>query len=267
MIINCYFTDGYFDWGKLFVESYKYHNGEDKRMILFTKNLKGKQIKELESLYKNIEVRNENLSLDKIANKANISKKELIKFKNQTEKVKVNSNNKVWKLMIAGDNRIKNIYSLLKEIPENEHVLHFDVDMYITGKLDKIMEEVRKNDFTTRFRIKKQIERQEKVHKPNRATLIYIQGYTVNKKSLDFIQTWIKHIDKIEPSKRPKGYGQTTCYYAYLDMNKKYKDFKWGQIEGNLMSFYKSANKGSKSNNLRNFRKHFENLIKNNQKK
>lgn len=254
MIIHAYFTDGYFDWAKLFVESFAFHNDNNYKIILHSKDLKESQINELYKLYNNLEVRNEKINWDDLEKKSGISKKNLKQFKSKTEKEKVNQNIKVWKLMIAGDDRIKTIYNLLKETPENDHVAHFDIDTYITGNLEDLFNFVKENDFCTIYRIKKQIRKRGLV-RPHRATLINFMGFTVNKKSKKFMKTWINYIDKVHPAERTKGYGQTSCYYAYLDMIKN-KDFKTGDIK--KYRNWASAQKGGKNMLYEKYRKDFE---------
>lgn len=260
MIINAYLTDGYLDWGKIFVKSYTYHNGSDDKMILLTRNLNNKQIKSLYDLRKNIEIRNIDLDFKKLSKRAKVEKDKLLSYKKETEKVKVSGNNKVWKLMIAGDERIKAIYNLMKEMEEGDHLFHVDIDTYVLGKFDKLIEETKKNDFSTIFRINKQIRRRGKVFRENRATLICVMGFTINKYSKEFMKRWIHYIDKVPPIARKKGYGQTSCYYAVKDISKKYPNFKWGQFRDKKKRLWMNANKGSKSETLKSAIKHFKEL-------
>jgi len=261
MIINAYFTDGFFDWAKLFIESFAFYNGYDYKMILHTKDLKNKQIKKLYDLYENLEVRNSKIDWKSLEKRSGLNAGELDKFKKTTENKKVNKNIRVWKLMIAGDDRVKTIYELLKELPEGEHVAHFDIDTFVTGDLSNLLEFVKKNDFCTKYRIEKQIRRKGKVFRPNRATLIYFMGFTVNERSKKFMETWIKYIDKVPPIERKKGYGQTSCYYAYLDMIKD-KNFKTGDIKH--YKKWANSNKGDKKSLCERYRKKFEEIKANN---
>jgi len=245
-IVNVYFTDGYIEWGKLFIKSYTYHHGEDDLMIVFTRNLNNNQIREVANLRGNIEIRNKNLNFDKLSKNAGINKNILIRYKSETESEKVSTSNKVWKLMIAGDDRIKQIYELINERDEGDNILHFDADTYIQKNVSELWKELKQNDFSTIFRINKQIKRRGKIFRENRATLICAMGFTVNDRCKEFVKRWIYYIDKIKPSQRKKGYGQTSCYYAYKDMNKKYKDFKWGQFRDKRGKLWMNANKGHK---------------------
>ena len=261
-IVNVYFTNGFLKWGKLFIESYTYYNGIDDKMVVFTRNLNKKQINGLYKLRDNIEIENKNLNLELLSEKAGIDKNKLVSYKRETEREKVSGENKVWKLMIAGDDRIKQIYELMNELNEGDHILHFDADTYIQRNVSNFWDELQRNDFSTIFRINKQIRRRGKVFRENRATLICVMGFTVNENSKRFMKSWIDYIDKVPPSKRSKGYGQTSCYYAWRDMNNEIKDFRWGQFRDKKRSTWMNANKGYKDQLLVKARKDFDEIRK-----
>ena len=101
----------------------------------------------------------------------------------------------------------------------------------------------------------------------NRATLISVQGYNASSCSRVFLNRWIEHLCKVPASERPTGYGQTSCYRAYLDF-KDDRVFQFGDVPPEFLSpqgFGKGilwgANKGAKSETLKVYQKHFrENL-------
>jgi len=250
VIINSYLTDGYFEWGKIFIKSYTHFNGEDDEMVIFTKDLKSDQIKELTSLRKNIEIRNSKIDYNDLSRKMGISKEKLMMFKNITENKKTNTGIKIWKNYIADDDRIKSIYSLIKEMDEGDNLFHADIDTCVTGSFERILKITKENDFSTIFRIDKQINRKGFVYRENRAVLMCVMGFTVNDKVKDFMDRWIYYIDKIPLQKRGKAHGQKACYQAYVDINKKYPNFKWGQMRSNNREWL-NANKGLKSINLK----------------
>jgi hypothetical protein len=268
MLIHSYFTEGYFSWGKLFIESLKKSNGEENQLIISTRNLDQKRIDALYNLYKNLEVRNDNFNYNQMSKRAKIGQGKLMNFKNETENIKVNVNNKVWKLMVAGDDRIKEVKKIIGEF-DGELVLHFDIDSYIIRPLDPWIKIVEENDFTSIFRIKRQVQKFGHVKRHNHAICICFQGYNVNEKCRKFMDKWIANIDAVNPPERPKGFGQTTIYHAYLDMK---DELKWGDIpkdQFSLTGYLKNknailigANKGSKTDNLRAFRQDFKKRFK-----
>jgi hypothetical protein len=214
MIIHSYFTEGYYGWAKLFIESLKKTNGTGLKVILSTRNLYHEYIEELCGMYPNLSCLDGKLSYDKMAKRINVDKDTLLRYKNEVETIKVNKNNKAWKLMIAAEDRLKEIYKVLNIW--KEPILHVDIDTYVTKDISPILKVVEENDFTTRWRFEKQIKRDGYVKYENRATLISVQGYKGNDKSITFLKDWIDILCKVPPAKRPTGFGQTSCYRAYL---------------------------------------------------
>lgn len=265
-MIHAYFTEGYYPWAEFFVKTLKHSNGEENRLILSSRNLDEKRIEALTKLYKNIEVRNKNLKYKEMAQRAKISQDVLLKYKNTVETIKVSDNSKVWKLMIAAEDRLKEIRGILDELNEGDIVLHLDIDTYIRRKVDPILNVIKENDFTTRWRIKKQLRRDGKVKFENRTTLISVQGYNINDKTKKFLDRWIHHLVKVPAHKRPLGYGQTSCYYAYLDLKDQ---LKWGDVPGPFLApggnaknvILWGANKGSKKENLERYKEDFRRRV------
>ncbi len=218
MIIHSYLTNGFFPWAELFLESYKFYNGIDNRIILSTRDLTKKQIKTLKRIYSNLEIRNKKLDIIQMAEKAGISHNKLLELKKQIEEDHVTEKNKLWKLMIAADDRIKSILEIMEDYKHEEYLLHTDIDMYVRAPLIDLFNFIKEHDISIRLRLKSKI---------NRKTMIGIQGYRLCDITINFLKKWIKYIDDIEPINRPLGYGQTSCYYAYKDFNSK---VKWGSI-------------------------------------
>lgn len=214
MIVHSYLTNGFFPWAKIFVESYKFHNGSDNLIILSTRGLNNDQISELYSLYDNIVVKDKPYNIKAMAKKAGITVKLLEKYKKEVEEKHVTDKNKVWKLMIAADDRVKATYDVMKEYVDEDYMFHSDIDMYIRASLTELFENIKKHDISIRLRL---------ASKLNRRTMIGIQGYRLCKKTLRFMERWIKYVNDVKPKNRPLGYGQTACYYAYKDFKDKVK--------------------------------------------
>lgn len=212
MIIHSYLSNGFFPWAKIFLESYRFHNGSDNLVVLSTRGLNENQEKELYELYDNLIIKNQEYNIRIMAKKAGISQKILEKYKNEVETKCVTPKNKVWKLMIAADDRVKSIYDVMKEYRNEDFMFHSDIDMYIRSPLTELFEEIKKHDISIKLRLKSKL---------NRKTMIGIQGYRLCRKTLRFMERWIKYIDDVKPKDRPLGYGQTSCYYAYEDFKDK----------------------------------------------
>lgn len=218
MIIHSYLTSGFYPWAEMFLKSYNYHNGEDIKIILTTKNLKNHEIERLYSLYGNLKILNHDLDIRKLAVKAKLNRQNLLALKKQVEEDHVTEKNKVWKLLIAADDRVKSTYRVMKNNKNEDYMLHTDIDLYFRNNIKSLKNFIKKHDISIRLRLHSKL---------NRKTMIGIQGYKVNEKSLSFMKKWIEYIDNVPPHLRPLGYGQTSCYYAYMDFKDK---VKWGNV-------------------------------------
>jgi hypothetical protein len=256
MIIHAYLTNGFFPWAKFFMESYKFHNGVDKKIILSTFDLNKEQIDSLYNTYPNLEVQNSTFNIEQMSKKSGVPFKTLLKYKDQIERKHVNEKNKVWKLMVAGDSRIKCVRDIVKSNMNEDYIVHCDIDMYIRSPLNDLFEFIKDYDIAMRLRLDSKI---------NRKVWITIQCYKPSKISLDFLNRWIKYIDDVKPLKRVKGYGQTSCYYAYKETK---NSCKFGNLPNNFVSaqrrpddFIWSANThAGKTKNLQIFKDDFRKM-------
>ena len=212
MIIHSYLTNGFFPWAKFFLETYKFYNGIDKKIILSTIDLNEKQIDELYKYYPYLEIQNTTFNIEKMSKRSGVSIDQLLKYKKQVEREHVTEKNKVWKLMVAGDSRVKCVREIIKNNMDQDYIVHCDIDMYIRYPLDDLFELIKNYDIAMRLRLKSKISRK---------VWITLQCYKCCKISLKFIDKWIQHIDNIKPAQRQKGYGQTSCYYAYEEFKNK----------------------------------------------
>ena len=218
LIVHAYFTNGFFGWAKIFVESFRHTNGNDIRICLDGRDLSNNQIDELSS-HKNITIYNRELNKEWLAKRAGIGVNELLTHKDQIEKVHVTDKSKIWKLMIAADDRVKSIREALHRYKDSKHtyMLHCDIDLYFRNKITNLFNLIRSHDISFRFRLNS---------KPNRKIMIGVEGLHI-KKSIAFLDQWIRYVNDVKPADRPLGYGQTSCYYAYRDLKDQYK---WGDI-------------------------------------
>lgn len=255
MIIHAYFTDGFYPWAELFLKSFKFHNGTDSPIILSTRDLSQDKIDKLYDIYSNIKIENEKFNIKNLCKKAGLTKKKLLEHKNEVETKHVTENNKIWKLMVAADDRVKSIHKVISNInTEEKHLLHFDIDMYFRAQLNELFSFVRNHDISIRLRLKSPL---------NRKTMIGVQGYKINQKSIDFLDRWIYYIDDVKPADRHKGYGQTSCYYAYCDVK---NNCEWGNVPSKFISprmkaddvVWSANTKKGKTKNLELFKKDFD---------
>jgi len=253
MIVHAYFTDGFYPWAEIFLKSFKLHHGSDMPIVFSTRDITTDQTNNLYNIYDNLQIKNSSLSIEDMCKISGLSKDKLLKFKKQVETVHVTNKNKIWKLMIAADDRVKSTFDVLKEYQHEDYMLHFDIDMYFKSQITNLIEFVKEHDISIRLRL---------ASKPSRKTMIGVQGYKTGPIPLEFFKRWIKYIDDVAPKNRPLGYGQTSCYYAYEEIKDK---CKWGSIPRKFISpkmsesdvVWSANTKDGKTKNLEKCQKDF----------
>lgn len=223
MLIHTYFTDGFYRFGEIFIESFKKIYGEEMPIIATTRNLTDKQMIVLDRIYKNLIIMNEKIDMVSLSKRSGYTIEQLLKFKNDVEDYKISPGNSniIWKQYISVEDRYRN--SLLQAFDYNhgeKYMMHIDSDSYVRKNLDKLFNVIKNNDVSLIF----------KLERPKDIRKIFgtLSGYSINDKSRKFLLKWREYIDKIHLRNKPQGYGQASCYYAYRDL--KESDIKWGKI-------------------------------------
>lgn len=225
MIIHSYLTDGFFGWAKIFVKSFRLYHGDEHKIFLCTRDLKGNQINRLKAFYPNIHISNRRLDLHSIAKRAKKTIPQIKKLKDHIENNAVTQNTFVWKQAISVEDRYRtSITEAMDTYPDEDYLIHFDIDMYFREHLSELFSIVTSNDISIKFRLQSQL---------NRKVMGGLIGFKLNKETRQFMDRWIHHIDAIPLYKKPLGYGQTSFYKAYVDLKDQ---FKWGHIPGKFIS-------------------------------
>lgn len=259
MIIHSYLTDGFYGWAEIFVKSFRHHHGDDHKIILSTRDLNKHQIARLKTFYPKLQVNNKDLNLERIAKRAKISVEEIKKLKDHIENNAVTKKTFIWKQAISVEDRYKtSIIETMRHNPREKILVHFDIDMYFRDNLNELFDIIRKNDISIRFRKKSQM---------NRKVMGGLIGFRINRKTNEFMKRWIYHINKLPLYQKPLGYGQTSFYLAYLDLQKK---LKWGDIPAKYISprfletdvIWSGNTKDGKAKNLSKCQKDFRKLVR-----
>lgn len=264
MIIHSYLTNGspMFGFAELFLESFKYYHGENTKIVFSTRNLSNQQIKRLKRSYKNIDILNEKFDFDYLMKITKYSKEYLEKIKKQVESgmnISGKKDHVLMKQYISVEDRYRT--SILDVISKYnpDHLLHLDIDICFNGDITPMVQIVKNNDFS--FKTRNSL-------KGGRSIVGYALGFTINQKTMNFLNRWMEHIDKYSLDKKPKGYGQTSLLNAYNEMKREMKigEFPvWmtanSQNHKNRKSILLSGNKRNKSWNIQYFKKIYkENL-------
>lgn len=263
-IIHSYFTEGYYEWARLLLDSLQRSNGKKYKVILSSRNVdKGRRNQLLNSYKGDISIINKNLDYKTLAKRAGINVDTLMQFKSETEQVKINKGNWVWKLMISAEDRIREIREVANSLHEGDLMLNLDIDSYIRKPLASWFDIMAENDFTSIIKYQQQMKKFGYIKKKAYVIICCIQGYNINPRSLEFLDKWMFCIDRVSPKFRPRGFGQITCYEAYIALQNA---LKWGIIPPNEYSLSGQgdcilwgANKGPKHENLARFRGDYNN--------
>ena len=223
MLIHSYMTDGFFDFGKALLLSFKHFHGESMPFLFTTRDISEQQIDELYSLYDNLIVHNDKIDMKALGERTGISMESLKRRKWQVEKVYVKKESIIWKQFISVEDRYRESLQDAFNIC-GDAFIHMDVDSLIINPLDPLFRLVEMNDVSLVFR-------------PNQALRFKIfgclMGFKFGSNAYDFLHAWRRHIDAVPLVKKPRGYGQTSCWMAYRELQDS--AIKWGKIPGRFV--------------------------------
>lgn len=226
MMINAYFTKGMFPMAKTFLKSLSLTNGEDNMVILSTRDLEDNQIKELHTYYPNLTVENKIIDMERFAARAKVSVNTLIKYRREVENSYVTPQNRVWKLMIAAEDRPRALFDLLQRdcFGKIMPIYHFDIDTLFLKNISPITETAMNHDccLLLRYNIM-----------PVKAKItISTMFWRRTEVTMEYFDRWMHYLDILPPPERPIGYGQTSCWYAFKDVEHKLKCHTLGPAWG-----------------------------------
>ena len=223
-MIHAYFTNGMFENAKVFLQSLFKTNIDRWPVLLDSRDLTNCQVEELHKYYPILEVQNKKLNMDALAKRAAVPVEILWKYRRQAEKQHVTAANKVWKLMIAAEDRPRALLRLIKRMKHGYVVMHFDIDtlfrksildLYLKGAQYDCGLLLRPNISPVKARI-----------------TISTMVWQKTKITMQFFRRWMYWLDFCPPPRRPIGYGQTSCWYAYEELYKELRTYtlpvEWG---------------------------------------
>jgi len=158
------------------------------------------------------------------AQRLGITVKILKQYKHECESRFVSQRNKAWKLLTAGDDRIRALQDILFEpsqIVKPEwtnlnfnYIAHFDIDTLFRESLGLIVPDMMKEaDIWLKLRPNHNIVKA-------RITIdcIFVRA---TDGVFKFFQHWRNRINHVEPKERPVGFGQSSCWRAFEDTKDK----------------------------------------------
>ena len=225
MLIHSFVTDGFYDFAITLIESFKSKHGEDIQFLLHSKELSDEQVEGLYKRYKNLTVKNSKIDWKWLQRMSRMDKEQLLRGKNQVE----NLGNRYmsrefshWKHYISIYSRYRDaIAEAFDFAGEGEHILHLDADLYINRDLTTIFNLIKLADVSLMLR--------PQLTPEWRKMYGCILGFTVNKKSREFMARARTHIHAKDFINIPKGYGQIVFWRTWNDLKKR-KDIKFAKI-------------------------------------
>lgn len=221
MLVHAYLTDGFVPMAEVFLQSLHKVMPDPPDVWLDTRDLTEEQINRLRQSYvtdtRRLHIVNQTIPWEQWAQRADVSVKTLRKYKQEIEGKYVRQNNRVWKLMTAGDNRVRALHDLL-ELKAHDYIAHFDIDTLFRRelRLEGLMREaniwlkLREGHSTLKARI-----------------TIDCLLLKSTPDVLRFFEHWREHIDRVPPPERPVGFGQLSCWYAFEEVR---ADLQYAQL-------------------------------------
>jgi hypothetical protein len=226
MLIHSYLTNGFVPMAEVFLKSLHKVMGTAAPLVwLDTRSLKDTDMQRLRLCYpeERLHIVNRVIIMEDWARRAGVDVPTLKKYKRQCEQRYVSHKNRVWKLMTAGDDRVQALDDVLwrmqdkplKELPDwglplPAFVAHFDIDTLFRRPLEGLPEMMQQADIWLKLR-------------PGHPTLkaritidcIFVKGSNAVRK---FFDRWRYHINRVPPPQRPVGWGQASCWHAFVEV-------------------------------------------------
>lgn len=138
MIIS-YFTGGYFEWAKVFVESLKLTNG-DSRLTLVARNVTEGMIDELRAINPTIIFEDTyDLKPKNFYFKYNLPPKAIFESKKDVESGKINGNHRIWMDITSVEDRMRSFLDISRIMDEDVFIF-MDIDVLFRKSIEFLNE-------------------------------------------------------------------------------------------------------------------------------
>jgi len=229
MLIHSYFTNGFLRMARVFLRSLQAVMRDNAPYVwLDTRGLTALEVADLKQEYVDglLHIANQAIPMKDWAARAGVTVKVMREYKRQCEQRFVGEKNRVWKLMVAGDDRVQALYDIVwgtthrpKNFIEPEwgqmptFVAHFDIDTLFRKPLIGLPAMMKEADIWLKLR---------RGH-PTVKARITIDAILLNGKDnvRMFFDRWRHHINRVQPADRPIGWGQESCWHAFMDTEEK----------------------------------------------
>jgi len=239
MIITCC-TDTFFEWGILFLESFKLTNDNDIPIHINGVWLSENQIETFKSIYPSVTIDNKTFGEKWIAKKYGVTIEDVRRCR---ERISRGFKHKCrfWMDFIVVDGRISWLLETMEKNKDQPWWLHLDIDMMFRFSIQSLIDDILKHDVVCRFRPNQTFTRPNGKQPPDSMKIAGGMLGLRGENGIRFVKKWTEKIasktwrDYAKATGRKDGlmgrgepWGQTALYYAY----EHYKDeFTWKQIE------------------------------------
>ncbi len=219
--LYAFFSDGLYEFAETFVDSLKFHHGEDLHIILETLDLNDEQTERLRTSYENLDLRNRPIDLSHYTDLLDVGVETIRRWKHEVENVVTSNENYKWKILMSVEERYRSVTRIAAEAKAAGYagLIHADIDLYFRRPLDDFIDIVRSHDVSIFFR--------EGAQEKFRVLGAYM-GFSLTESTAAFLNSWAAHIDSLKPKEKPRGFGQTSFYRAYLEHE---GTCKWGRLD------------------------------------
>ena len=236
MIIT-FCTDTYVEWGKVFLKSFKYTNGVKTDIHINGLYLSNENIKALKNCYPRVTISNYQYPSKDVCKRFGVTPKDFSECKSAIS-LGFKKNCRWWMDFVVVEERITKLLEHMKKHPHREYWLHLDIDMMFRKSIEPLLDIIRNNYVTARFRPDRTFIKNENEISPEYMRLAGGMVGLRGSFGIDFVEEWVKQIfTKMGNGIQGRGepWGQTALYYAY----ERFKDYyKWGEIPKEWLTAY-----------------------------
>jgi len=225
IIVHSYYTRGMHELAKVFVESFCYFHIENEVPLLITAlGITAEQRRELVDLYPFIGLSVRQMPMKKWALECGVPVAKLKKWRREIEGDYVTKENKAWKLLTAGGDRVHEVRRLVDTLRPHRHptssahtepdmLVHFDIDTLFRKSVIPIETEM--NGYDVGLKLRRRIN-------PIKARItIDMMAIRRTPNAMLWLELWTAIINGVHPLEKPQGFGQSSCWQAFTEAEAK----------------------------------------------
>ena len=207
ILINTFITSGFLGWAELFLESLRFHHGEEIHVLVNGLGLEENEVTLLKNIYGNIEVDNRPIDYQQAAQELGVDINTFHNWRREIERGGATDENYLFKIFVSVNQRYRSMDKVINDARNNgyELLLHSDADMYIRKPINNLFQIMEKHDVTL-------LLRNMETHRLK--VFGGLLGFNLKANIDPFLNTWMNEIDKVKFKERWMGFGQSVIWFA-----------------------------------------------------